>query len=498
MTSNQLKYIPLGINSQHEYIVYMQHDCPICLSEGFEALTRICISNGDDTIIASLNVIESNLLKCGEISLSTSAAKVFKVKEGDLLTVSHLQPIESLRYVRSKIYNKTLTEKQYKCIIGDIVKGNYSNVYLSAFITACAGDRMNLDEIISLTKVMIQSGKQMTWEGDTIVDKHCIGGLPGNRTTPIVVSIVAALGLTMPKTSSRAITSPAGTVDTMEVITNVNLNEKEIRSVIHKEGACMAWGGLAKLSPADDILIRVEKALDVDSVGQLIASVLSKKVAAGSKCVVIDIPVGETAKIRTEKAAKKLKDQMEKVAEAIGLKIKVLITDGSQPIGRGIGPSLEARDILAVLKNESDELNDLKERSLLIAGELIDLSGINKDKSGIAMARELLESGKAYDKFKKICMAQGAFRPAKIATYQFDVRSGEDGTVKEIDNRKIAKIAKLAGAPDDQMAGVDLKIKIGSKIESDQILYTIHSESKGELNYALEFLKGQENIIIIK
>jgi thymidine phosphorylase len=221
---------------------------------------------------------------------------------------------------------------------------------------------MNTNEMVYLTKAMINAGQQIKWEQPVIFDKHCVGGLPGNRTTPIVVSIVAAAGLIIPKTSSKAITSPAGTADMMETITNVNLSVEEIKAVVNKENACLAWGGGVKISPADDLLIYVEKALDIDSEAQMIASVLSKKAAAGSTDVIIDIPYGKTAKVRSHEEALKLKYYFEVVSEAIGLRITVLITDGSQPVGRGIGPALEALDVLAILNNELDAPQDLKDR----------------------------------------------------------------------------------------------------------------------------------------
>ena len=302
------------------------------------------------------------------------ACSSLHVKDGDKIEIAHLQPLESLGYIRAKIYGKHIDEKGIYAIVEDVVKGNYSNVHLSSFITAFAGNNMSPDEIISLTKAMISSGDRIKWDKKVVVDKHCIGGLPGNRTTPIVVSIVSSLGFTMPKTSSRAITSPAGTADTMEVMAPVNLSLKKIKYVIGKEGGCVAWGSGANLSPADDILIRIERALDLDSEGQLIASVLSKKVAAGSTHLVVDMPVGETAKLRSIEAANHLKILMEQVGNAVGLKMKVVVTDGSQPVGIGLGPSLEAMDILSVLRNEKNAPSDLRERSLLLAGELLELA----------------------------------------------------------------------------------------------------------------------------
>lgn len=495
--SNILKYKHLGIYTQNENVVYMQENCHVCASEGFEALTRIRISTATDSIVASLNIISSNLLLTDEIGLSDAAAKELNVAPNETLYVSHLEPIESLSHVRAKIYNQKLDYSAYNEIVTDIVQGNYSNIDLTAFITACAGNRMDLDEITYLTKAMIASGTQLYWNKEIVVDKHCIGGVPGNRTTPLVVAIVTAFGLTMPKTSSRAITSPAGTADTMEVFTNVTLSPEKIKEVVHKEGGCIVWGGTAQLSPADDLLIKIEKALDIDSEGQLIASVLSKKAAAGSTHVVIDIPVGETAKMRSTKMAQELQDHMEAIGKEVGLNVKVIITDGSQPVGRGIGPALEAIDILKVLKNEADAPKDLTERSLLLAGELLELSGKVDSGTGYQTAKQVLESGKAYKKFISICKAQGRFSQPVLAHYKNEVRAEKPGVLQVIDNRKIAKLAKLSGAPQSKSAGIHLNVRLGENIEKGQLLYTIYAESKGELNYALEYKNHHDNIITL-
>ncbi|WP_431128289.1 thymidine phosphorylase family protein [Flagellimonas flava] len=496
--SNILKYKHLGIYTQNENVAYMRKDCHVCISEGFEALTRIRVSTLNSSIVASLHVVSSEILQPGEIALSETAADKLKVIESGTLYVSHLEPIESLGLVRAKIYNQELDYQAYHNIITDIIEGDYSNIHLSAFITACAGNRMNVNEIISLTKAMISSGKQLDWKKDIVVDKHCIGGLPGNRTTPIVVSIVAAHGLTMPKTSSRAITSPAGTADTMEVLTNVTLSPEEIKKVVEQEGGCFVWGGTAELSPADDILIKVEKALDIDSEGQLIASVLSKKAAAGASHVVIDIPVGKTAKVRSEKAALQLQEFMETVGEAIGLKVKVVITDGLQPVGRGIGPNLEAADVISVLQNEEKAPQDLKERSLTLAGEILELSGEAAQGMGKNVARNVLESGKAHEKFKAICVAQGRFSRPMMAPYHFEMHAPKCGIIKGIDNRKIAKLAKLSGAPQSKTAGILLNVRLNQEVEKGQLLYILYAESQGELNYALEYYDNQNDIIEIE
>ncbi|HEU4716765.1 MAG TPA: thymidine phosphorylase family protein [Bacteroidia bacterium] len=492
-----LKLKRLGIDTHKEHVAYMRADCHVCVSEGFEALSRIRITNTEHSIVANLNTVNSDLLSEGEIALSEMAFLALHAEEGAYVSVSHLGPLHSMSYVRAKIFGKQIPPEGIDEIVSDVVKGNYSNVHLASFITAFAGDHMSAGEVISLTKAMIACGNRITWGKNMIVDKHCIGGLPGNRTTPIVVPIIAAAGLTMPKTSSRAITSPAGTADTMEVMTPVNLGIEKIKEVVEKEGACIAWGGIANLSPADDILIRVERALDLDSEGQMIASVLSKKVAAGSTHVVIDMPVGETAKLRSIESANHLMVMMEEVAHAIGLKIKVVITDGTQPVGRGIGPVQEAIDVLSVLRNEEDAPPDLRQRALLIAGELLELSGKAEQGEGNKMASALLTSGKAYEKFLAICEAQGGFTEPVQAKYTHQVAAEKTGTVVSIDNRRLAQIAKLAGAPDHRAAGIKFLSPAGKKVTKGEALFIIYTEAEGQLEYALQYYESEKNIITI-
>jgi len=496
--SSSLKLVHLGIDTQKEFVVYMLRDCLVCVSEGFDALSRVQVSVNGKTIVASLNIINGTLLNEGEVGLSERAWEVLGASAGDILFFSHPQTVSSLRSIRSKIYGNKLDESSYFQIIEDLVDGKFSNIEIAAFITACSGDRLSVDEMISLTKAMIHSGDQLKWAKDIIVDKHCVGGLPGNRTTPIVVSIVAAAGLIIPKTSSRAITSPAGTADVMETMTNVSLGTAEIKKIVDQENGCFVWGGSVMLSPADDILIKIEKALDLDSEGQMVASVLSKKAAAGSSHVIIDIPIGKTAKVRTEEDAEKLKYYFNVVSKAIGIKVKIITTDGSQPVGRGIGPALEAMDVLKVLRNEKDAPQDLKKRALYLAEQVLIFSGHSKSYEGNKMAEEILSSGKALDKFMAICKAQGGFKEPKLAEYLFQVRAESSGSVVEIDNRRIAKVAKLAGAPKHSSAGVLLSVGLNALIKKNDILYTIYSEHQGELNYVLDYVNSEANIITIQ
>lgn len=493
--SNKLQLVRLGIDTKYEFIIYLHADCFLCKSQGFDSNARVLVTANNLEIIATVDIIRSNIIKSSEASLSESAWERLQVTEGDFISLSHVTPVTSLKNIRSKIYGNQLKTEEFQEILRDIVLGKYSNIHIASFITACASKALNLDEIISLTQSMIEVGERLSWDYPLVMDKHSVGGLPGNRTTPVVVSIAAAAGLIIPKTSSRSITSPAGTADTMETLTTVDLSEAQIRRVIEKEGGCFAWGGALKLSPADDIIIRVERSLDLDPEGQMIASVLSKKAAVGATHVLIEVPVGLSAKIRSDQTFLRLKEYFILVGKAIGLNIHVLKTVGDQPIGRGIGPVLEAQDILLVLHNAKNAPEDLKEKSIMVAGAILEFGKKAPFEKGAALARELLENGTALKKFLAICEAQGGLKTPPIALYQHDIVATRQGKVIWIDNRNLAMVAKLAGAPQDPAAGIEFFAKLDAPIEKGQVLYKIHATSKGLLEYALAYAKTMPDIV---
>jgi thymidine phosphorylase len=495
---NSVRARRLGLDTRYEAVVFMHKQCQVCRSEGFNAHARVLLCNGTRQVIATLYQVTGNLIAHDEAALSESAWARLGLRDGDRITVAHAAPLDSLSHVRSRIYGHELGEPAFHAIIEDVVDGKYSDVHLSSFITACATRALDHNEVLALTHAMVEAGERLKWPAGIVADKHSIGGLPGNRATPILVAIAASLGLMVPKTSSRAITSPAGTADTMEVLAPVDLDTAAIRRVVEQEGGCIVWGGAINLSPADDILIRVEQALDLDSEGQMIASVLSKKIAAGSTHVVIDLPVGATAKVRTADAAQALAAGLSKVGEAFGLHTKVVQTDGAQPIGRGIGPALEARDVLSVLRCEPDAPDDLRQKAITLAAALLELTGNAAPGQGGAAAAQALESGRAWSKFQRICEAQGGMRVPPQSQQRQPILAERAGQVCAIDNRRIARLAKLAGAPDDKAAGVDLHVRLGAAVEVGQPLCTVHADAPGELAYALDYAAANGDIIAVE
>lgn len=483
----------LAIDTQPENIAFLHRHNGHYGAEQFQALRKIEIAQGRCAILATLALVDDDaLLGAGEIGLGQQAFRRLGLPEGALVTVAQANPPQSLEAVRRKIGGEVLSMDEIGEIIRDIAAFRYSPMEIAAFLVASAGF-MTTDETLALTRAMAAVGGRLKWEGPLVVDKHCIGGIPGNRTSMLIVPIVAAHGLTMPKTSSRAITSPSGTADTMEVLANVDLSTDRLQEIVAQEHGVLAWGGRVNLSPADDILISVERPLRIDTFDQMVASILSKKLAAGSTHLVIDIPVGPTAKVRSQNEAVRLRKLFEYVAGKLGILLQVVLTDGSQPIGRGIGPVLEARDVMAVLRNDPEAPQDLRERALLLAGHVLDFDPALPGGAGYETACEILESGRALAAMERIIAAQGA-APAAIEPGQFshEVLSPVAGIVAGIDCHLIARIARLAGAPMDKGAGIDLLRKVGDPVAAGDTLYRIHAGSETGLGFA-RGLAGQSS-----
>lgn len=486
----------IGLLSQHEAIVMMREGSAVCRSEGHAPLSQVLLTAHGREVTATLyQIAGGDLVQAHEAGLSEAAWNRLGVSDGDEIQVHHLPALASMSNVRGRVYGKRLEAVPMAEIVSDVALGRYTDIHLSAFLTACSAVPLDRNEVVHLTRAMVQAGERLTWDTPIVIDKHSVGGLPGNRTSPIIVAIVAANGLVIPKTSSRAITSPAGTADTMETLTNVDLDLAAMRRVVELEGGCLAWGGAVRLSPADDVLIRVERVLDIDTEGQLVASVLSKKIAAGSTHVVLDIPVGPTAKVRSQEDADSITDALAEVARLCGLEVRCVRTDGRQPVGRGIGPALEARDVLAVLRGAPDAPADLRRRACLLAGIAFELAGHCAAGEGVVLAEQTLADGRAWAKFQRICAAQGGLREPPRSTVNYPLLAAHAGRVTAVDNRALARLAKLAGAPDARAAGVELHVRLGDEVIAGEPLLSVHAETPGELAYALDYAAAHPQML---
>jgi len=451
---------------------------------------RVLIAYKNRKLEAMIDIaLHDRLIRPGQIGCFEEVSQVLTARNRQLVTIHIDEKPSSVKFIRKKLDGEGLSKKEIQQIVHDITHDKLSSVELAYFVAACYSRTMTEQETILLTQAMVDSGEVLKLHRYPILDKHCIGGVAANRTSMIVVPIIAAAGLTCPKTSSRSITSPAGTADTMEVLANVKVDLKTMKKIVEKIGACIIWGGALNLAPADDKIIRVERSLNIDAESQLIASIMAKKISVSSTHILIDIPVGVGAKVETMTEALNLKHGFQMIGERLKREITVLITDGSEPIGNGIGPILEARDVLWLLLRDPRAPKDLERKSIIIAGRLLEMAGISY---GEEKARNLLLSGQAFNKMKEICIAQGLktldpeqLKPAKF-TYQ--IKAKKSGTIKLISNKHISKIARVAGAPEHPGAGIYLLKHKGDKVKKNDSLCTLYSGSKEKLKYAVELL----------
>lgn len=456
-------------------------------------------------IICELEIQEciescSVLIEHGEVGLLGQAYDKLVCSHKTRVEISPMEKPISVEYVRKKFEGHRLRESEFNQIVQDIISNRFSEIETTYFVLACSAHKLDDNETIGLTKAMVNAGRRLDFSkiSEIVVDKHCIGGVPNNRTTMIAVPIIAAAGLTIPKTSSRSITSPAGTADAMEVLTKVDIKLQRLFHVVKEFGGCIAWGGSLDLSPADDVIIRVEHPLGIDSEGQMIASILSKKKSAGSTHVLIDIPIGKDAKIKSREDGKRLKRRFEKVGSAIGLKVQVIITDGSQPIGNGIGPALEATDVMLVLENNPAAPQDLREKSLMMAGLILEMANTAKKGRGYEMAKLLLDSGRAYEKMKEIIRAQGEQKQIPKAKYIREVIAEKSGVLTSFNIRRISKTAFILGAPQTKEAGLYLKKKVGDLVKKGECIMQLHSNSELKIKYAQEYMQKHPEVFRLK
>jgi AMP phosphorylase len=461
---------------------------------------RIKIKIGKKETTAVIDIAQGKKsVPPGHIGFFEEVLKRLDANPGDEAEIDLAEKPASVYYIRDKLEGRRLSNDEINAIIKDAVLGKLSAIELTYFIGACYTKGMAINETIALTNAIVKNGAQLKLDKYPVLDKHCSGGVPGNRTTMLVVPIVAAAGFVIPKTSSRSITSPAGTADSMEVFAPVALSVEQMKNVVDKTNGCIVWGGGVNLAAADDKLIRIRHPLSLDPEGMLLSSILAKKAAVHATHVLIDIPVGNDTKIKTKRHALRLKREFTRIGKKLKMKIKVVITAGNEPVGNGIGPALEARDVLYILQRDARRPLDLEHKSVFMATKLLQMAGVRDAGKKVT---EILESGKAYEKMKEIIKAQGgnpSINPDNIhiGKFSYTFNSPKAGIITDVNNFTINKIARIAGAPKDQGAGIYIHNRHeGDFIRKGEPIMTIYAESEVKLKYALNILKKIGGIVI--
>ena len=438
------------------------------------------------------------MVKPGEIGIFTEALK--DLKGPSTVDILPAPKPASLCYIKSFMDKEKLSEDQIRSIVQDIVDNNLSDIELAAYITASYIHDMDSQEVEWLTKAMIETGERIHFDTHPVMDKHSIGGVPGNKVSLLIVPIVAAAGLLIPKTSSRAITGAGGTADLMEILAPVEFSAAEIKELTEKVGGVIVWGGATNIAPADDKLIKAEYALSIDPYSQMLASIMAKKGAVGADAVVMDMPVGPGTKLTTPEAGRTLAKDLIDLGERLGIRVECAMTFGGSPVGRTIGPALEVKEALTVLENKGGP-NSLKEKSLSLAGILLEMGGVAGRGEGYSAAEDILTSGKALEKLKQIIEIQGgdpAIKSEDIVTGENceDILAPAGGYVVAFFNKRLVELARMAGAPADKKAGVTIHKKMGERVKKGEPLISICSSSDWELESAVKDAKRQMPIVV--
>jgi len=461
---------------------------------GLAAGDWVRVSVGHQRDVPAVVSLTGSLVPKGEAGLSAELVGNVGAVAGQPIDLAPARRATSVQWIRQKLDGATLTADQIRHVVTDIARGHCTAVEVTAWATGLQMHGMSQDEVVAYIQAMVATGERIQFARGPVLDVHSIGGVPGNKYAPIAVAIVAAQGLLVPKTSSRAISSACGTADFMEVVCPVALPAPDIKRITEEVGGVLCWGGGVQLAPADDAIIRVEYPLALDPKAQLLASVLSKKVAVGASDVLVDLPVGPGAKVPDETAGRALARDFIAIGERVGLRVQVSLSKGSQPVGHAIGPTLEIREALQALEGAPDVSPALVDKACTLAGRMLEMGGVPAGE-GIGRARETLVDGRALRKFRQIVAAQGGDGNVRSdalvpGPFSAELHAPASGLVVSVHNPDLVQVARAAGCPRDKAAGLLLHCAPGDRVEAGEPLYTVFAEHRHRLAAAAELARG--------
>jgi AMP phosphorylase len=467
-----------------------------CIELGVKENDRVRIEKNGGVATALVSTT-SSLAHSGTILMPTKTMATAGVKVGNTVNVEYSPAPDSVRSIRKKMDDGLLAKDEIHGIVQDILDNKLSKIEISAWLTSLYINGMCIDEIADFATAMVDTGERIIFDRKPVYDFHSMGGVPGNKVTPIVVSIVAAAGLMLPKTSSRAISSACGTSDFVETFCNVSLDAEKLKDVAETTGGALAWGGAMHLAPVDDLVIKIEHPLGINPRAQMLASILSKKLAIGAEYLLMDIPMGAGTKVPSLEVARAYARDFMDLGEKLGMHIECAITYADQPVGAAIGPNLEARECIRILEGAGHP-SSVAEKACDLAGIILEMGGI---RNGAKKAREILDSGEAMAKFREIVQAQDgnydiSSEDLKPGKFMAEILSTKSGYVHAINNKNIVTIARTAGSPNDKGAGLLLRRKKGQRVEAGEVLFEIYADNETKLKRAVEAAERHDPISI--
>ena len=406
--------------------------------------------------------------------------------------------------IEKKRDNKSLNKEEIEYIINEYVSGKIPDYQMAAFLMAVYFNGMNGEECFNFTKSMLDSGERMdlTSISGTKVDKHSTGGV-GDKTTLIVVPIVAACGVKVAKMSGRGLGFTGGTVDKLESIPgmNVSLSMEKFFEIVKNVG-CSVVSQTGNLVPADKKIYALrDVTATVGSKPLVASSIMSKKIASGADCILLDVKTGKGAFMKTIDDAIELSEIMVKIGKNFGRKVMAVITDMDAPLGNAIGNSLEVWESCEVLKGKGPK--DLKGVAIYLAANMLYMAGKGTLEECINFVNEVINNGKAYKKFKEMISSQGGdlssfdnFDTLEKDDIYYEVVSEKEGYISSMDAEKLGKASMILGVGRlkkedsiDYKAGIILSKKIGDKVEKGDVLAVLYSSEIEKCKCAEKIIK---------
>jgi len=433
-----------------------------------------------------------------EIGLYEDIWLKYGIPSNDMVTIDIISKTHAVEAIKKKLLGGVLSFKEINTIMHGIATRKLSTVEITYFAASSFSPGFNEQEIYYLTKAMAENGEELDFRylKKKIVDKHSIGGIPAKGVTPVLVPILACFDLIVPNTSSRAITTPAGTSDILEVMMPVALSKEQIVKTVEKTGACLAWGGGIDLAPADDVLINIERPLHIEAYDKFIVSIMAKKVATGIEYMLVDLPVGKGTKIEHPEDVPIVAASFKKLGQLFDINVDIYERRPKGPDGYGVGPVLECVDLMRVFEQHPQRPLNIENTALDMAGRILEMTKTVPAGQGFNLAKEKLLNGEAKKKFWEIAFAQGATREMNsndfiLGDYKQTFRAVKSGTVKFISNKMVVLSARMLGAPFVKQAGIHFENLVGDKVEEGQVLFTLYATSQKRINLAKRYLEQE-------
>lgn len=465
---------------------------------GINSMDKVALMYEGKEIVVDADLSHS-YIKPGEVWILKDVVQKYHIQANKPVAIAFTSNSAlSIEALKKGLKGVKLNEKETFAIMKDIATNRFTDT-LTTYYSALGFFFPSINhELYVMAKAMAETGEMLHFPW-VVADKHCMWGVPGNETTMIMIPLLTSLGIKMPKTFSKAITTPAATGECVSVLMDISFSKPQIEKLVKEHNTCLVRGGGLDLAPADEKLIRAAYPLSMQSYSRTVVSIMAKKYAMGINHSLIDIPMGPTAKVPDMKTALELKKQFIYVGQKLWMKVHVEITDAIEPIGAGIWAVLQVREVLRVLQHHELRPMDLQNKAVFLAAKIIELVGMAKGhgpargKTAEKLALETIKSGKAWKKMQEIIKAQHGNPNVKsewlqLAKIKKEIKAEKDGTVRSIDMKILNVVARTLGAPIDLQAWLYLRKKTGDAVKKWDIIYVLYANEAPKIQMAIDYL----------